>query len=306
MALKAEMLLTRPPIATRQCSTPTTQPGLNKEKQVVTESIQPANQGTNIRGATKQAKHISTTTNNPYARPLVGKCFKCGESGHHSNDCRAHKTVNLTDHKDDFEEEGDAQNDTINDIDNAEIVEEEGEHVACVVKRLLLTQGKKIHLSIRKSFILNVMLKTKYALIIDGGSCDNIISKSLVRHLKLQTEAHLTPYKLGWIKEGPTVTVTKICKTLLIGKSYKEEVICEVVDMDACHVLLGRLWQYDVNATHFGRKNVYVFWWNGKKIAILPTNRKGDESNTSKVEGKSFLSNSNSVQEFIVSSKETR
>lgn len=76
--------------------------------------------------------------------------------------------------------------------------------------------------------------------------------------------------------------------------------------MDACHVLLGKQWQYDVNTTHLGRKNIYIFWRNGKKILILPINKKGDETNTSKVEGKSHLSISNFVQEFIVNFKETR
>jgi hypothetical protein len=42
--------------------------------------------------------------------------------------------------------------------------------------------------------------------------------------------------------------------------------MCDVVEMDACHVLLGRPWQYDVNATYKGRDNVYLFWWPGKKI----------------------------------------
>ncbi|CAL9192661.1 unnamed protein product [Musa hybrid cultivar] len=103
----------------------------------MTESMQPTTQGTNTGGATRQTKHNPTITNNPYARPLVGKCFKCGEPSHRSNECRARKTVNLTDHKDNFE--GDAQDDTIDDIDNAKIAEKEGEHDACVVKRLLLT-----------------------------------------------------------------------------------------------------------------------------------------------------------------------
>lgn len=46
----------------------------------MTESIQPINQGTNIKRATRQAKHILTITNNPYAQPFVRKCFKCEES----------------------------------------------------------------------------------------------------------------------------------------------------------------------------------------------------------------------------------
>lgn len=31
-----------------------------------------------------------------------------------------------------------------------------------------------------------------------------------------------------------------------IGKFYQDEVECDVVDMDASHILLGRSWQHDV------------------------------------------------------------
>ncbi|GKE60239.1 hypothetical protein Tco_1510606, partial [Tanacetum coccineum] len=57
--------------------------------------------------------------------------------------------------------------------------------------------------------------------------------------------------KIGWIKKGPTLKVTEICKVpLAIGKHYNELVACDVVDMEACHVLLGRPWQHDMDATH--------------------------------------------------------
>ncbi|CAL9057340.1 unnamed protein product [Musa banksii] len=65
------------------------------------------------------------------------KYFKCGELDYHFNEYCTRKTVNLTYYKDDFEEERDAQDDTIDDIDNVEIAKE-GEFVACVIKRLLL------------------------------------------------------------------------------------------------------------------------------------------------------------------------
>lgn len=74
-----------------------------------------------------------TTTNNPYARPLVGKYFKCEKPSHRSNDCRARKTDKLVGHKNDFEK-GDARDNMINDINNIEIIKEKGEYVACVIK----------------------------------------------------------------------------------------------------------------------------------------------------------------------------
>ena len=33
-----------------------------------------------------------------------------------------------------------------------------------------------------------------------------------------------------------------------MGKCYVHEVVFDVVEMDACHLILGRPWQYDVDA----------------------------------------------------------
>lgn len=44
-----------------------------------------------------------------------------------------------------------------------------------------------------------------------------------------------------------------------------------VVEMDACHILLGRPWQYDMDTTYKGRDNTYLFWWHGQKIILVPT-----------------------------------
>ncbi|GJV23614.1 transposon ty3-I gag-pol polyprotein [Tanacetum coccineum] len=91
------------------------------------------------------------------------------------------------------------------------------------------------------------------SIIIDGGNCENLVSKDLVKAFKLPTEPHPSPYQSGWIKKGSALKVTEICKVpLAIGKHYNELVTCDVVDMEACHVLLGRPWQHDVDATHQG------------------------------------------------------
>ena len=38
--------------------------------------------------------------------------------------------------------------------------------------------------------------------IVDSGSSENLVSKAMVKALKLQTEPNPTPYKLTWVKKG--------------------------------------------------------------------------------------------------------
>ncbi|KAK8918702.1 hypothetical protein KSP39_PZI020996 [Platanthera zijinensis] len=54
-----------------------------------------------------------------------------------------------------------------------------------------------------------------------------------------------------------------------MGK-YKDRIICGVVDMDACHVLLGRPWQFDLEVTHNGKDNVYAFSKHGRAFVLHP------------------------------------
>ena len=78
-------------------------------------------------------------------------------------------------------------------------------------------------------------------LIIDSGNQENIISKGYVERLRLEMETHPNPYTIGWIKEVGGIRVNKHCNVSFSTGKYNDEVYCDVVDMDACHILLGRL-----------------------------------------------------------------
>ena len=76
----------------------------------------------------------------------------------------------------------------------------------------------------------------------DGGRCANVASTRVVDKLVLSTISYTKPYKLQWLSEVGEIIVNKqVLINFSIGK-YKDEVLCDVVPMEATHVLLGRPW----------------------------------------------------------------
>jgi len=61
--------------------------------------------------------------------------------------------------------------------------------------------------------------------------------------------------------------------TFAIGK-YKDEVLCDVVSMEATHILLGRPWHYDRQVLHDGLTNKMTFSFQGHKVILKPPSPK--------------------------------
>lgn len=117
--------------------------------------------------------------------------------------------------------------------------------------------------------------KELFDLIIDSGSESNCVSRDLVKKLNLTTRTHPRPYKLRCLDEHTGNYVKKQCLINFKIGSYEDQVLCDVLSMDACHILLGRPWQHDRGTKHDGVSNVYTLKHEGKlkQLLLLPPNK---------------------------------
>jgi hypothetical protein len=107
-------------------------------------------------------------------------------------------------------------------------------------------------------------------MIIDRGSCNNLTTNDMVEKLALSTKPHPHPYHIQWLNNSSKAKVTRlVCINFAIG-SYYDVVECDVVPMQACHILLGRPWQFDTDSAHHGRSNQFLLLHHDKKIVLLP------------------------------------
>ena len=78
-------------------------------------------------------------------------------------------------------------------------------------------------------------------MIIDGGSIDNIVSKMMLIKFKLKRQKHLHLNHIAWVQDDHKVMVNEQCSVKFKIGSYQDEVLCDIIPMDVCHMLLGRL-----------------------------------------------------------------
>ena len=114
----------------------------------------------------------------------------------------------------------------------------------------------------------------KCKLVIYEDSSMNVVSKDVVKLLNLKLEPHSNPFRVAWVSDH-TLPITQRCLVSIQMGDYKDKIYCEVLPMDVAHVLLGRLWLYDLNVTNFGKDNIYSFKYKCKNIILRSTKPKG-------------------------------
>ena len=115
----------------------------------------------------------------------------------------------------------------------------------------------------------------------------------MVEKLNFTLLSHPKPYKLHWLNEDGDLEVKhQVLVKFSIGK-YKDKVLCDVIPMEACHILLGRPWQFDRKTTHHGYTNEITLQHHSKTFVLHPFTptqvasdqaqmraRRGEESST--------------------------
>ncbi|XP_020703108.1 uncharacterized protein LOC110114534 [Dendrobium catenatum] len=142
----------------------------------------------------------------------------------------------------------------------------------CILEKLLLSPRQMSPTKRNAIFKTKCTISGKVCdLLIDSGCTENIISQSAVNSLKLKTTKNPTPYKIIWVKRGVEVPVSEMCiVNFSNGKHYNCEVLCDNIDMDVCHLILGQPWQFDTGVLYDGRTNSYSFEWKNRKLRLLP------------------------------------
>ncbi|GLU23899.1 hypothetical protein SLE2022_398740 [Rubroshorea leprosula] len=230
------------------------------------------------------------------AQSNTRKCFKCQGFGHIAANCPNRRVVTIIGGEIHEASEDEAEKEQNDETESPQLEEEliPADHGESLVVR------RSLHATITKDedWLRHNIFHTRCTsrgkvcnVIIDSGSCENVVSNYMVEKLGLPVKDHPHPYKLQWLRKGNEVKVTKHCLvSFSIGNRYQDEVWCDVIPMDACHLLLGRPWQFDRKAIHDGHANTYSFVKDGVKVKLTPL--KPEETLEKKDEDKALISRS--------------
>ncbi|KAL4364294.1 hypothetical protein GQ457_04G020430 [Hibiscus cannabinus] len=197
------------------------------------------------------------------------KCFKCLGRGHIASQYPNKRVMFLKDGGEiESEQDEEVESEVHTDHGDLEYADD-GE--VLVVKRSLSIQCVEEEQQRENIFHTRFHIQGKVcSVIIYGGSCTNVSSSLLIENLGLATTKHPQPYKLQWLNDGGEIKVTKQALIAFSVGKYCDEVFCDMVPMQASHLLLGRHWQFDRRVMHDGYTNRYSFKHEGRYVTLAP------------------------------------
>ena len=136
-----------------------------------------------------------------------------------------------------IKEEEDRALDTVEE-ELEEVVEEADEGEMLVIRRTM--SGLKGDKEEQRENIFHSRCTVQdkvCSLIIDGGSCANVASSSMIEKLGLQPTVHPHPYTIQWLNQGKGLQVKSRCLiSLSIGRTYQDELWCDVIPLSLIHI----------------------------------------------------------------------
>ncbi|GKU99786.1 hypothetical protein SLEP1_g12580 [Rubroshorea leprosula] len=206
------------------------------------------------------------------------KCFRCQGRGHIASQCPNKRVMVMQDNGEIVIKDEDSDTDEMPPLEDTYEEEFAVHGDLLVARRALSVQAKDVNEVQRENiFHTRCYVKDKVcSVIIDGGSCTNVASTTMVEKLGLPTLRHPSPYKLQWLNDSGKVKVNKQVLVAFRIKKYEDEVLCNVVPMHAGHLLLGRPWQFDRRFKYDGFTKKYSFVLNQRPITLVPLTSQQD------------------------------
>ena len=121
-------------------------------------------------------------------------------------------------------------------------MDEDAERGETLVNERVLLSGETEPGQRRSLFRTRCCVDKCCDVIIDGGRTDNLVSEEMVSKLNLKREKHPHPYWIAWVKDDHKVLVSEQSLVKFKIGNYHDEILCDIIPMDVCHLLLGRPW----------------------------------------------------------------
>jgi hypothetical protein len=202
--------------------------------------------------APRAVAKLSSSSTTSTGRTSDIKFHHCHGVGHFRRDCPGKKSyiatndggyVSASDVEDDFALRTNNAGDL--DDDDAEVFgsehTEEYNTKTYVVQWVLSAQVDTLEkLQQHNLFQIFFVIKDcRVRTIIDGGSCNNMVSADFIAKIGLMTRLHTHPYNIQWLNNSGKAKVTQITHIHFSIGTYHDYANCDIVPMPAYSLLLG-------------------------------------------------------------------